>query len=73
MEPTVAFDTRSLSVSCFDPFHVAALAYTAMDQVRRAETKERPELKGSRWALLKDASNWPLNPITTMHDLHART
>ena len=54
---------------CFDPFHVVALAHTALDQVRRAETQERPELKGRRWALLKDASNWTLNPITTMHDL----
>lgn len=54
---------------CFDPFHVVALANTAMEQVRRAETKQRPELKGSRWALLKDASNWTIHQITTMHYL----
>ncbi len=32
----------------FDPFHVVALAHTALEEVRRAETKTRPELKSSR-------------------------
>ncbi len=34
---------------CFDPFHVVALANEALQQVRRAEVKEVPDLKGSRW------------------------
>ena len=53
----------------FDPFHVVQLANEAMDQVRRAETKHSPELKGSRWALLKSRSNWNTKQIQTMHQL----
>lgn len=51
----------------FDPFHVVALASKALDQVRRAETKLEPDLKGSRWALLKRADNWTREQINTMH------
>lgn len=38
----------------FDKFHVIAHASAAVDQTRRAEQKHDPELKGARWALLKD-------------------
>jgi transposase len=48
---------------CFDPFHVVALANRALDELRRAlwnlQGKSRGGggfLKGTRWALLKDAS-----------------
>lgn len=51
----------------FDPFHVVALASQAMDQVRRAEVKSEPDLKGCRWALLKRAANWNRDQIDTMH------
>jgi transposase len=34
---------------CFDRFHVVALSSTALDEVRRAEVKTAPELKGTRW------------------------
>ncbi len=51
----------------FDPFHVVALANRALDQVRRAETKVEPDLKGSRWALLKRAEHWTRSQIDTMH------
>jgi transposase len=51
----------------FDPFHVVALASQALDQVRRAEVKTEPDLKGSRWALLKDADRWNDKQICTMH------
>ncbi len=40
----------------FDKFHVIAHASTAVDKMRRAEQKTDPELKGLRWALLKDRS-----------------
>lgn len=40
----------------FDPFHVVALASRALDEVRRAEVKVEPDLKGSRWGLLKRAA-----------------
>jgi len=51
----------------FDPFHVVALASQALDQVRRAEVKIEPDLKGSRWALLKRSANWNREQINTMH------
>jgi len=38
----------------FDKFHVIAHASHALDLMRRAEQKRDPELKGLRWALLKD-------------------
>ena len=40
----------------FDKFHVIAHASTAVDKMRRAEQKADPDLKGLRWALLKDRS-----------------
>jgi len=38
----------------FDKFHVMKLIGEAVDEVRRAETKSRPELKGSRYLWLKN-------------------
>lgn len=38
----------------FDKFHVVAQASTAVDKTRRLERKTDPNLKGMRWALLKD-------------------
>ena len=40
----------------FDKFHVVAHASAAVDKMRRIEQKTDPELKGLRWALLKDRS-----------------
>ena len=39
----------------FDKFHVMKLIGEAVDQVRRTERKDRPELKGSRYI-------WLFNP-----------
>lgn len=41
----------------FDKFHVMKLLNDAVDEVRRAEQKERPELKGSRYVWLKNPGN----------------
>lgn len=41
----------------FDKFHVLKILNEAVDQVRREETKDRPELKGSRYLWLKNPSN----------------
>lgn len=41
----------------FDRYHVVAKANDAVDQVRKAETKTRPELKRSKYAWLKNESN----------------
>lgn len=38
----------------FDKFHVVAQASFALDKTRRIEQKTDPDLKGLRWALLKD-------------------
>jgi len=53
----------------FDPFHVVALANTALDEVRREEVKREPELRGSRWALLKDSAKLTKAQLTTFHHL----
>jgi transposase len=41
----------------FDKFHAVKLVNDAVDKVRRAETKSRPELKGSRYLWLKNDAN----------------
>jgi transposase len=54
----------------FDKFHVVAQASTALDKTRRIEQKTDPDLKGLRWALLKDRDR--LN-TTQRADLDALT
>ena len=41
----------------FDRYHVVAKANEAVDEVRRAESKTRPELRRSRYVWLKNESN----------------
>ena len=41
----------------FDKFHVLKILNEAVDQVRREETQDRPELKGSRYVWLKNRSH----------------
>ena len=41
----------------FDKFHIVKLVNEAVDKVRRAEVKSRPELKGTRYAWTKNAAN----------------
>jgi transposase len=41
----------------FDKFHVVKLVNEAVDEVRRAEVKERPELKKTRYVWLKNRKN----------------
>jgi hypothetical protein len=52
---------------CFDRFHVVALSSTALDEVRRAEVKSEPELKGTRWGLHKKPADWTVKQTETMH------
>ncbi|MFC6840529.1 transposase [Xanthomonas theicola] len=51
----------------FDPFHGVALASRALDQVRRTQVKTEPDLKGRRWALLKDVERWSDKQVWTLH------
>ena len=41
----------------FDKFHVMKLLNEAVDQVRRQEQRQRPELKGSRYVWMKNPEN----------------
>jgi transposase len=41
----------------FDKFHVVKVLNAAVDEVRREEQKERPELKKTRWVWLKNEEN----------------
>ena len=67
----IAGVTRHLpdATLAFDPFHVVALANTALDEVRREEVRYAPELRGSRWALLKDSAKLTAKQLTTFHHL----
>lgn len=42
----------------FDKFHVVQLINKAVDEVRRAEAKNQPCLKGTRYLWLKDEHKW---------------
>ena len=52
---------------CFDAFHLIKLANEALDKVRREEVNSEAELRGIRWATLKDAHDWTMNQLTDMH------
>lgn len=54
------------AAACFDPFHLVKLANEALEKVRRDEIAELPELKGTHFHWLKDASDWSRKEI----DLH---
>ncbi|MCH9828665.1 MAG: ISL3 family transposase [Gammaproteobacteria bacterium] len=54
---------------CFDRFHLIKLANEAVEEVRRAEVKTAPELKGLRWGTLKDHRRWSRAQIDAMHGL----
>ena len=65
-EPHDAYDAGGIEVAAtpghqpevvFDRFHVVAKANDAVDEVRRAESKTRPELKRSRYVWLKNDAN----------------
>ncbi len=45
----------------FDKFHVLKLVADAVDEVRRAESKTRPELKGTRYLWLRKEQTLPTN------------
>ncbi len=53
----------------FDRFHVMKLVNEAVDEVRRKESKERPELKQSRYVWLKNRFNLNAKQEATLHEL----
>lgn len=56
----------------FDKFHVLAHASSAVDQTRRLEQKTDPDLKGLRWALLKDRDRLPAHQRADLDALVAK-
>jgi transposase len=50
----------------FDRYHVVAKANEAVDEVRRLESKTRPELKRSRYVWLKNESNLTVKQRETL-------
>jgi transposase len=53
----------------FDRFHVMKLVNEGLDQVRREESKDRSELKKSRYVWLKNRSNLNSSQEAMLHDL----
>ena len=65
----------------FDRFHVIALAHEAMDEVRREEMRERPDvvraalgtqrktIQGLMWGMRGNPVGWNRDQINTMHRL----
>jgi transposase len=53
----------------FDRFHVMKLIGDAVDKVRRAEVKERPELRGTRYIWTKNVANLTANQSTVLDTL----
>ena len=50
----------------FDKFHVVGLVSAAVDEVRRLERKDHPELAGSRYIWLKNPGNLSANQKITL-------
>jgi len=55
----------------FDRFHVMQLANKAVDDVRRVEARERPELKRSRYVWLKNRSNLSFRQRERLQELQS--
>lgn len=60
------------SAITFDKFHVLKLLNDAVDQVRREESKSRPELKGSRYLWLKNRANLKQAQVSALDQLLLR-
>lgn len=56
----------------FDKFHIMKVINEAVDQVRREEQKREPELKGSRYAWLKNPPNLTTKQQATLSRLTHR-
>jgi transposase len=53
----------------YDRYHLASHATNAVDEVRRAEAKQRPELTGTRYAWLKRPRNLTVRQAATLAGL----
>lgn len=53
----------------FDKFHIMKVINEAVDEVRRQEQKDRPELKRTRYIWLKNPANITLKQFNTLKEL----
>lgn len=56
----------------FDKFHVMKIINEAVDEVRRQEQKDRPELKRTRYIWLKNPANLKLSQTETLKELNVK-
>ena len=66
-------DTFSNSSITFDRFHVMKVINEAVDEVRRAEQKSRPELKKTRYAWLKNPGNLTGSQQSVIDELNVKS
>jgi transposase len=57
----------------FDKFHVLKLLNAAVDEVRRREQRERPELKRTRYLWLKNPERLTAQQRTILETLHPKS
>ena len=55
--------------SSFDKFHVLKVLNTAVDEVRRQEQKEHPELKNTRYIFLKNPEKLTSKQANRLEDV----
>ncbi len=65
-------DTFEGSTITFDKFHIVKIINEALDEVRRQEQKDRPELKKTRFAWLKNPPNLTEKQKTIVETLNVK-
>ena len=65
-------DTFEGSTITFDKFHIVKIINEALDEVRRQEQKDRPELKKTRFAWLKNPPNLTVKQQTIIETLNVK-
>ena len=65
-------DTFEGSTITFDKFHIVKVINEALDEVRRQEQKDRPELKKTRFAWLKNPPNLTEKQKTIVETLNVK-
>ncbi len=65
-------DTFEGSTITFDKFHVVKIINEALDEVRRQEQKDRPGLKKTRFAWLKNPPNLTVKQQTVIETLNVK-
>ncbi len=56
----------------FDKFHIMKIVNAAVDEVRRQEQKERPELIRTRYIWLQNPTNLKASQLNTLEELQVK-